>query len=146
MEFAEVIECCRTLSERIRARNGAFDGLVGVTRGGWVPARLMSSLLSVKRLYSIGLQYADTERTKLVCYDDPARFIPPASTLLVIEDCLETGNALRFAKQHLGSNGHTVLTAALFVTRRSAFIPDFYVDRLDAPPGFPWELPEGRDA
>jgi hypoxanthine phosphoribosyltransferase len=142
MEFAEVIACCRTLSVRIRARNCAFDGLVGVTRGGWVPARLMSSLLSVRRLYSIGLQYADTERKKLVCYDDPAHFIPPASTLLVVEDCLETGNALNFAKQHLSSKGHKVFTAALFVTRRSAIVPDFYVDCLDDPPGFPWELPD----
>jgi uncharacterized protein len=146
MEFSEVVEYSRTLSNQIRARNGAFDGLVGVTRGGWVPARLMSSLLSVKRLYSIGLHYADTERKKLLCYDDPGHFIPPASTLLVLEDCLETGNALSFAKQHLSSKGHKVFTAALFVTRRTAFIPDFYVDCLDDPPDFPWEVSEEQGA
>lgn len=128
----------------MRARGCAVDALVGVTRGGWVPARVLSSLLGVRRMYSIGLHYADAERRRLVCYDDPAPFIAPASTLLVVEDCLETGQALNVAREHLGAGGHRVWTAALFMTKRTVFIPDFCVDRVDDPPVFPWELPESR--
>ena len=140
MEFADVVAHCRTLAAQIQARAGPIDGLIGVSRGGWVPARLLSSLLCVKRIYSIGLEYADAERKRLVCYDDPAHALVSPSILLVVEDCLETGRALAFAKEHLGLRGHTVLTAALFITPRSQFIPDFHAARLDAPPTFPWEV------
>jgi len=140
MDFGEVIENCRTVAQQIRAKLNTIDGLVGVSRGGWVPTRILSSLVSVKRIYSIGLQYADAARTELVCYDDPLQFFGPDSTLIVIEDCLETGNALRFAKAHLNSKGHNVYTAALFITAKSVFIPDFYVARLESAPSFPWEV------
>lgn len=140
MTFEEVAHVTRSLAGKISADLPKLDGLVGVSRGGWVPTRMLSSLLSVKRIYSIGLQYSDPARTQLVCYDDPAPFLSAPAVLLVIEDCLETGNALRYAKDHLVSKGHTVHTAALFLTKKSAFVPDFYIERLEVPPSFPWEL------
>jgi hypoxanthine phosphoribosyltransferase len=140
MDFAQVVACCRALADQIHARDAAVDGVVGVTRGGWIPARVLSSLLRVKRMYSIGLQYADPERKQLICYDDPAHVIAAASRLLVVEDCLETGHALNFAREHLGAKGHRVFTAALFITKRSVFIPDFHIDCVDDPPDFPWEV------
>jgi hypoxanthine phosphoribosyltransferase len=140
MEFVEVVSAARTLAQQVRTKVSSVDGLVGVSRGGWVPTRLLSSLLSVKRLYSIGLQYTDEARAKLVCYDDPAPFLESAATVIVIEDCLETGNALRYAKEYLSAKGLKVYTAAFFITRKTIFIPDFYVSRLDQPPVFPWEI------
>jgi hypoxanthine phosphoribosyltransferase len=144
VDFGEVVSAARAIAQQIDGNVGSVDGLVGISRGGWIPTRLLSSLLSVEKIYSIGLQYRDKARTKLVCYDDPVPYLESARTLVVLDDCLETGNALRYAKEHLSEKVDKVYTAALFVTDKSVFIPDFFVACLDHPPAFPWELPSHR--
>lgn len=141
MDFPEVLAAARVLADRIRTEAPKFDALVGIARGGWVPTLILSSLLSVERIYNIGLEYADTTRKTFTSYQDPALSLQNSQTLLIVEDYLVAGNALRHAKEHLESKGHSVYTVALFVMDKTTFVPDFYLERLQSLPSLPWELP-----
>ena len=107
MTFDDVVLEAFTLGDKIRVAGFAPEYLVGVARGGWIPVRLLSTALSVKRLLSIGLAYADSERTRLEPYSLPAPF-PTDSRLLIVEDCLESGRSLAVARDIFSRNGNMV--------------------------------------
>ena len=75
----------------------APDIIIGVVRGGLIPARLLSSRLKVKDMYSLTIKKLGNERkvTNDILEDLTGKQI------LLIEDMLETGKSLIIAKQFL---------------------------------------------
>jgi len=138
LTFDQIVVDAATLAARLKSADVRADFIVGVTRGGWIPARLLSAELGVKRLLSIGLTYADETRSDLVAYQLPQP-MPAGKRLLVVEDCLESGFSLHKAKQISCEAGNTVTTASLYITRKTCFKPDFFQTTYDVPPAFPWE-------
>ncbi|MDP9195854.1 MAG: hypothetical protein M3O22_03655 [Pseudomonadota bacterium] len=55
-----------------------------------------------------------------------------------MEDCLESGKSLDFARNLLIGHAITVRTAAVFVLK-DAIAPDYAVETLATVPRFPWE-------
>ncbi|MDR5878795.1 phosphoribosyltransferase family protein [Caballeronia sp. LZ032] len=138
MDFSEVLGLVKSLANRISASGFRPDYLVGLARGGWIPTRLLSDELGVKEILSVGLRYADTNRTTLVAYSLPSP-MPNGKKLLLIEDCLESGRSLVEAKRLLEREKNFVQTASIFITDRTLERPDFFVHHLQLPPSFPWE-------
>ncbi|MER2519622.1 MAG: phosphoribosyltransferase family protein [Bdellovibrionales bacterium] len=139
MLFHDVMEAAAQLGRKVKDDGFFPDFLVGLARGGWIPSRLLSDVLGVKRLLSVGMAYEDAERTRLVAYDRPEP-MPCGKKLLLVEDCLESGRSTRGAKAMLEAFGNEVRTAALYVTEASRFEPDYYAQKnVACAPEFPWE-------
>jgi uncharacterized protein len=138
MTFDEVLKELSLLSGTIKESGFRPDFLVGLARGGWIPTRLLSTLLEVREILSVGMKYEDPGRTKLTSYSMPYP-MPHGKKLLLIEDCLESGKSMAVARDLLIEAGNEVRTAALFVTDRTEHMPDFYRAKLSHAPEFPWE-------
>lgn len=138
MTFEEVLRDAARLAEAIKSSGYLPDFLVGLARGGWIPARLLSDALGVKRLLSVGMAYEDIGRSQLIAYDRPDP-MPSGKNLLLIEDCLESGRSMSEAKDMLESFGNQVKTAALYVTEAALFKPDYAAQNVRLAPKFPWE-------
>src|SRR5690349_3194251 len=135
--FEETIQLCRDLAADILESKFKPDYIVGLARGGWVPARLLSNELGVKRLLSVGVGYEDDERRYLNAYSIP-NGIPKGSRLLIVEDCVESGRSLDFSVEKF-SGDHEVKTASLFITDRTNNAPNYYLRKLREVPIFAWD-------
>ena len=111
------------------------DIIVGIVRGGLVPARLLSSELGVKDMYALTVKKVEEERKVA---NDILENINGKKVLLV-EDMLETGKSLIVAKEYLEKKGAEVKTACLYTMPISEIKPDFSLKEITEVVPFPWE-------
>ena len=111
------------------------DIIVGIVRGGLVPARLLSSELGVKDMYALTVKKVEEERKVA---NDILENINGKKVLLV-EDMLETGKSLIVAKEYLEKKGAEVKTACLYTMPMSEIKPDFSLKEITEVIPFPWE-------
>ena len=128
----------RSLSNKIKK----FDEykpnvIVGVVRGGIIPARILSTELNIKEVYCLNVSKKATERKVVTeILEDLV-----GKNILLVEDVLETGLSMIAAKKYLENKGARVKTASLYITENSIITPDFYLNRVEFPFtfSFPWE-------
>ena len=138
VDWATFRERIDSLARLIREDRFAPDILVAVARGGLVPARMLSTALGVKRVASIGLEYADARREELRTYSGLV-INTSCERALVIEDCLESGKALEVAVQATRQIIPDVRTAALYFLAKTQVPPSYSLGQIAEPPRFPWE-------
>lgn len=111
------------------------DIIVGIVRGGLVPARLLSSELAVKDMYALTVKKVGVERkvTSDILEDISGKKI------LLVEDMIETGKSLVVAKEYLEKKGAEVKTVCLYTMPISETRPDFSLREAVEAVLFPWE-------
>ncbi|MEM2965087.1 MAG: phosphoribosyltransferase family protein, partial [Candidatus Bathyarchaeia archaeon] len=64
LEWEDIYRMCIELSKRIKEDDFKPDVIVGVARGGWIPARILSDLLENTNLANIKAEfYEDVAKT-----------------------------------------------------------------------------------
>jgi uncharacterized protein len=112
--------------------------IVAVARGGFIPARLLSSRLQIQRMSSIGITYQGSDRTTRIIYSVPTP-IGNSDRILLVEDALETARSLSDAYEVLAQDAAEVRTAAYYYRPDSIVSPDFSLGMKSSIPKFPWE-------
>jgi uncharacterized protein len=132
-------------ANRIRTCGFQPDVIVGVSRGGWVPARVLSDLLENSNLASVKVEcYTGigeaSEAPKLIqeLVADVA-----GKRVLVVDEVADTGKSLKLVLQHIKRRSpHEVKAATLYCKPPSVLKPDFYEKETSSWVVFPWELKE----
>lgn len=109
--------------------------VVGVVKGGIIPARLLSNTLKVKSMYCLTVKKLGKERQVTTKIFEDLK----GKKIILVEDVLETGRSLIAARQYLEKKGATVKTACLYTMTRTEITPDYYIKRVGDLPKFPWE-------
>ncbi len=132
MDWQKVITEIDTLSSKI---NFTPDIIVGIVKGGIIPARLLAQKLQVKNMYCLTVKKENDQRkiTTEICEDLNHQKI------LLVEDILETGKSLIIAKEYLQNKGATIKTACLYSLPISEIKPDFYLKTISKIITLPWE-------
>lgn len=132
MTWEELDDEVSNLSAKI---NYTPDIIIGIVRGGIVPARLLSTKLKVKNIYCLTVKKVDDKRkvTSEILEDITGKQV------LLLEDMLETGRSLITAKQYLEQKGAVVKTACLYTMPKSEVKPDFSLKEIEKLIKFPWE-------
>jgi hypoxanthine phosphoribosyltransferase len=128
----------KELAETIAGSSVHPTLIIALSRGGFVPGLLLSNFLGVKRLTSIGIGYSGAERATPVLYSLPSPLEPDESVLLV-EDCLESGKSLRTAKALIEPRVKNVYTCSVYKITRTGFTADYTHETFADPPVLPWE-------
>jgi len=130
-----VYENSRELSEKIKAEGYNPDLIIGLARGGWVPARNLCDFLGIKDLISLKLEHwgvtASPGGEAKIKY--PIDIDLSGKDVLVVDDCSDTGESIKTAKKFIeGLNPRTVKTATMqiFETTPDDGIPDFWVEKI----------------
>ena len=112
----------------------APDIVVGIARGGVIPAVLLSKSLDVKDMYVLKMRREGSERRII------ADILPDVSNkkILLVEDMIETGQSLIAGKKFLEEKGSEVKTACLYTIPISEFTPDYFLKQVDEVVDFPW--------
>jgi hypothetical protein len=105
------------------------DVVVGLTRGGWVPARMLCDQLVCKNLFSIKVEHwGITAQT-----DNKAKLVQELGVdvrgkkVLLVDDITDTGESLKLSLDHVKSKDPAdVRCATLLHITHSKIVPDFY--------------------
>jgi uncharacterized protein len=155
-----------TVAAKVRASGHVPEAIVGLTRGGWVPARLVADHLGVKRLLALQTAHWGVTATK----DGHAALTERLSgsvegaTVLVVDDITDTGESLAIAVDHIRTEGRPsrLETATCLHISHSKFVPTYFAEEVPADHWvwvvFPWTywedlralaakaVPEGKSA
>jgi len=118
---------------------------VGVCRGGWPPARIMSDLLDNPKLTNVSVEfYVDVVKTKKQpVLTQPVTMPVNGKRVLILDDVADTGRTLKLVKDHLLSKGaREVRIATVYYKPWSIIVPDYYERETKKWIIFPWERKE----
>ena len=121
------------------------DIIVGIARGGLIPACILADLLGTPELTFIQIEfYTDINQTRMepVLKQKLATQLTGRKTLLV-DDIVDSGQSLRLAKTHLKQqNALEIKTATLYQKPQSTIVPNFYEKQTNSWVVFPWDTKE----
>ena len=133
------------LAQKICQSGFKPDVIVGVSRGGWLPARVLSDLLenanldNVKMETCIGIGKAKNNPSLTQCVSADVT----EKRVLVVDEIADSGYSLRLVAAHIFEHGATeVKTATLYSKFGNKFKPDFYEKETEFWVVFPWEIKE----
>ncbi len=141
----EIYEMLLNLAEKMRKDKFKPDIIVGISRGGWPPARVMSDLLGNVKLANVAVEFyiGIAEAANEPVLTQPVSTPVNGMDVLLFDDVADTGKSLRLAKDHLESNqAKSVKTAAIFYKPWSIVAPDYYEKKTRSWVVFPWERKE----
>jgi hypoxanthine phosphoribosyltransferase len=116
--------------------------IVGVSRGGWPPARIMSDLLQNPNLANMKVEfYKDIGVTMIKPrVTQPVTSVVKRKKVLVVDDVSDTGKSLQVVVDHLHRKGaRQIKVCTIYMKPHSVFKPDFYTKRTSKWIIFPWE-------
>ncbi|MEM2419380.1 MAG: phosphoribosyltransferase [Candidatus Bathyarchaeia archaeon] len=133
------------IADKIHRDNFKPDIIVGVSRGGWPPARVLSDLLenpnlaNVKAEFYVGVAETKGEPT----LTQPVSVRVSGKKVLVVDEVADTGKSLQLIKEHLEAEGASeVRIATLYLKPWSIVKPDYYAKETSHWIVFPWEVKE----
>lgn len=131
-----------SLAKKIKSSGYTPDVIVGVSRGGWPPARIMSDLLENSHIANMKVEfYKDIGvRSKKPRITQPVTAEVTNKKVLVVDDVSDTGHSLKAVVSHLRRKGVKELkVVTIYMKPQSIFRPDFYARTTRKWIIFPWE-------
>ncbi|HIP85382.1 MAG TPA: phosphoribosyltransferase [Pyrodictium sp.] len=145
VSWHDIEEGCLNIAEKIVKNGYRVDVIVGILRGGWVPARLLSDYLGVPNVGALEIKFyrgvGETGEKPVVT--QPLVVDIRDRNVLIVDDVADTGKTLNVAQNFLSLYGpKQVKTATIYVKPWSIIKPDFYAWETDAWIIFPWDKAE----
>jgi hypoxanthine phosphoribosyltransferase len=141
----EIYEMLLNLAEKIRKDSFHPDVIVGISRGGWPPARVMSDLLGNTKLANVAVEFyvGIAKPSDEPFITQPVSMSVEGKDVMLFDDVADTGKSLRLVKDHLIINGaKSVKTVVIFFKPWSVIEPDYYDTKTRSWVVFPWERKE----
>jgi len=140
--WEQIYEMLIELANRVRKSEFKPDVLLGISRGGWPPARVVSDLLENPNIANMKIEfYVDIGRTsKRPVITQPISVNVHKKKVLIIDDVADTGRSLEVARRHLTRKGASqIKIATIYCKPHSIVKPDYYMKETSAWVIFPWE-------
>lgn len=151
--WREVEKLCDTICNNIKNNDIVIHNIIGISRGGLIPATLCAKRLNVRRVFSIGaMSYNDDDSYETRTHNPQIYQSEPMSTYflentLMVDDISDQGNTFNFLLkgmlvQPTFFTKERLFTAALYKKRDTKFNPNYH--GAIAKDGewlvFPWEV------
>ncbi|HEY1016404.1 MAG TPA: phosphoribosyltransferase family protein [Herpetosiphonaceae bacterium] len=129
-----------------------YDALLAITRGGMIPACLISQRRNWRNILIAAVQFytgIGTTRDIPTFLQFPADPQLAGKRLLVVDDIWDSGRTIAAVKQRIEQAGATYETAVLHFKPDSSKVPgrpDYFVDATSEWIVYPWEPAHDPDA
>ena len=130
------------LARQIKGGGYSPEVIVGVSRGGWPPARVMSDLLENRNLANMKVEFyknigVTAKRPKIT---QPVTSEVVGRRVLVVDDVADSGHSLRVTVKHIARRGaREIRVCTLYLKPNSIFKPNHYARTTSKWVIFPWE-------
>jgi len=145
LSWSDVYNLTLQLSERIVDSGFIPDVIVGIARGGWIPARILSDVLYANTLQNIRIEYYSDVGAK---GREPRITQPLTGSLkkkntLLVDEVADSGDTLLHAIEHVKKLGvGAVRSAVLHYKPTSIVKPDYFMVETSSWTVYPWETRE----
>ena len=137
-------EASRYLSQQIVDSGWFPDLIVGVARGGLIPAGAIGYAIGVKEMGAINVEfYTDIGQT----LEEPIILSPQLDTdslkgkkVLVVDDVADSGKTLDLVVNLLKETADEVRSAVIYTKPKTIFEPDFSWKKTDQWINFAWSV------
>jgi hypoxanthine phosphoribosyltransferase len=128
------------LNSRIHVSSWFPDYIVGIKRGGLIPAVSLSHLFKIP-MNIINFQLRDGDGCEL----SDLLELPKDSRILLVDDICDTGETFRAIKEEIKQNYLNIKFCSLFYNIRQNITVDYFARRIDREKDtswivFPWEF------
>ena len=138
---------CYELATKILNSNEEFDSIITISRGGLIPARIVSDVLGIDDFYTIRSKYWGIYGRK---YEEPRVYIHDVidvnkKKVLIIDEVVDTGDTMSKIVDIVYKLGaKEVKVGVLHYKTRSRYIPDYYVEKIEKWVWifYPWSMAE----
>lgn len=132
----------RQLAQQIADNEFDIDIILGIARGGLIPAGSLGYALSIKNTYLINVEYYTDVDERL----DVPVILPPYlelvdlkhANVLIVDDVADTGHTLQMVYDFVAKEVRETKAAVLYEKSRSVIKPEFIWKRTDLWINFPW--------
>jgi len=143
--WEQIYEMLLNLASKIRKDDFRPDVILGVSRGGWPPARVLSDLLENPELANVKTEFymgvAETRGEPTIT--QPVSVSVRDKKVLIVDEIADTGKSLRLIQSHLKEQGASeIKIATIYYKPWSVVTPDYYKKESSAWVVFPWERKE----
>jgi hypothetical protein len=143
--WEQIYQMLLNLADKIRKTNFKPDIIVGVSRGGWAPGRVISDLLENPQIANVKAEFykgvAETKGEPIIT--QPVSMPVKGKKVLIMDDVSDTGRSLLKVQSHLLEQGATdVKIATIYYKPWSATVPDYDEKKTERWIIFPWERKE----
>jgi hypoxanthine phosphoribosyltransferase len=140
-EFQNDIDTCIS-----QIKNKKFDLVIGLMRGGSIPATIISNRLNIPmRMMGLKSYTSDNKQSEILlyqtCYDSIVNILTERKNVLIVDDLSDSGDTFRFAVDNYKYYFENVYTLAPYMKEGTSLEPDFYSRRFEKNTWlvFPWE-------
>ena len=133
------------LSVEIEKSNFKPDIIVGMARGGWIPARIISDCLGNPNLANVSVEFYENlgETKSKPMIKQPISVSVRNKKILLVDDVVDTGKSVKLVETHLRNKGaSTIKIASVYYKPWSIVIPEYYQKETQLWIIFPWEIKE----
>ncbi len=129
--WGEALKLCYSLAGRILDSGASFDAIVTISRGGLVPARIISDVLGIEEMYVIRSRFWGVAGR---VFEEPQVSIHEpldvsGKDVLVVDEVVDTGLTMgKVVKLIRGMGARNVKSAVLHYKLTSSLRPDYYVE------------------
>jgi hypoxanthine phosphoribosyltransferase len=132
----------RDLASQIAGDGYRPEIILGIARGGLIPAGSLGYALSIKNTYVMNVEYYTGVEERL----DVPVILPPYlelvdledSDILIVDDVADTGHTLAKVHEFVSGKVRSVRAAVLYEKSRSVIKADYVWKRTDLWINFPW--------
>ncbi|TRO53499.1 phosphoribosyltransferase [Candidatus Bathyarchaeota archaeon] len=133
------------LADKVRVKNFKPDILVGISRGGWLPTRVLSDLLENPSITSVGAAFYvgiyETENEPVLT--QPLSISAFDKKILLVDDVVDTGKSAMLIRSLIDREGaKEIKLLTIYYKPWSIVRPDFYSKETSDWIVFPWEIKE----
>jgi hypoxanthine phosphoribosyltransferase len=144
-KWIQIYRMLLNLAVKIRKNGFKPDIIVGVSRGGWPPARVLSDLMDNSNLANVRAEFylgvAETKEEPVLT--QPVSMEVAGKKVLVVDEVADTGKSLKLVKEHIIEQGaREVKIATVYYKPWSIVKPDYYEKETSLWIVFPWEIKE----
>jgi hypoxanthine phosphoribosyltransferase len=133
VSWSEACNLGEILALKIKRSGFEPDIIIGIARGGLVPARILCDLLLKKQLLSITVEHWGIAKTTgKAVIKIPLSFDIHGKKVLVVDDVADTGDTYIETLNYLKScDPEDVRTATMHYKTSSSFIPDYWGEQQE---------------
>jgi len=141
----QIYDMLLDLANKIQGDGYKPDVIIGIARGGLVPARILSDFLETPELAIIQIEYyvsiAQTRQEPILKRSLHTQITDKKA--LLVDDVSDTGKSLQLAKNHLQQqDAKEIKTATLYAKPQTITKPDYYEKQTSHWIVFPWDAKE----
>jgi len=144
LSWQDVHTYCDRLAVKIAAETKRINNVIGIAKGGLIPATILAKKLGINKVYSIGASsYTGQQKGEegLNVYQD----IPDelhSQINLYVDDISDTGDTFNYLLKERGHDlDRGIYTATIHVKPHTKFVPTFTSKEIDNDVWvvYPWE-------